>query len=101
MSDLLTNPKARRDYHILETYEAGIVLRGTEVKSLRQGKGQIADAFARLKPLRGPALLAEQRAWVRKRDRSCKPNDEDCLAEIMRTRARALLLRVWETDGAN
>ena len=48
MGDIVTNSKARRDYHILETYEAGIVLRGTEVKSLRAGKGQIADAFARV-----------------------------------------------------
>lgn len=48
MADILTNPKARRDYHILETFEAGIVLRGTEVKSLRAGKGQISDAFARV-----------------------------------------------------
>src|SRR5881409_1359735 len=48
MADILTNPKARRDYHILETVEAGIVLRGTEVKSLRAGKGQISDAFARV-----------------------------------------------------
>ena len=44
----MTNRKARRDYHILDTFEAGIVLRGTEVKSLRAGKGQIADAFARV-----------------------------------------------------
>src|SRR5262245_52076969 len=48
MSDILSNPKARRDYHILETFEAGIVLHGTEVKSLRAGKGQIRDAFARV-----------------------------------------------------
>jgi SsrA-binding protein len=48
MSDIVTNHKARRDYHILETFEAGIVLRGTEVKALRAGKGQIADAFARV-----------------------------------------------------
>ncbi len=48
MADILTNPKARRDYHILDTFEAGIVLRGTEVKSLRAGKGQISDAFARV-----------------------------------------------------
>ncbi|HZV33903.1 MAG TPA: SsrA-binding protein SmpB [Verrucomicrobiae bacterium] len=48
MPDILTNPKARRDYHILETFEAGIVLHGTEVKALRAGKGQIADAFARV-----------------------------------------------------
>lgn len=48
MADIVTNPKARRDYHILETFEAGLVLRGTEVKSLRAGKGQIRDAFARV-----------------------------------------------------
>ena len=48
MADIVTNSKARRDYHILETFEAGIVLKGTEVKSLRAGKGQIADAFARV-----------------------------------------------------
>ncbi|HYG21166.1 MAG TPA: SsrA-binding protein SmpB [Verrucomicrobiae bacterium] len=48
MADIVTNPKARRDYHILETFEAGIVLKGTEVKALRAGKGQISDAFARV-----------------------------------------------------
>lgn len=48
MADIVNNHKARRDYHILETFEAGIVLRGTEVKSLRAGKGQINDAFARV-----------------------------------------------------
>ncbi len=48
MSEIVTNPKARRDYHILETYEAGIVLHGTEVKALRAGRGQIGDAFARV-----------------------------------------------------
>ncbi len=48
MADIVTNSKARRDYHILETFEAGVVLKGTEVKALRAGKGQIADAFARV-----------------------------------------------------
>ncbi len=48
MSEILNNPKARRDYHIIETFEAGIVLHGTEVKALRAGKGQISDAFARV-----------------------------------------------------
>jgi SsrA-binding protein len=48
MPDILSNPKARRDYHILETFEAGIVLHGTEVKALRAGKGQISDAFAKV-----------------------------------------------------
>jgi SsrA-binding protein len=39
------NKRARFDYHILETFEAGIVLRGTEVKSLRNGKASIVDAY--------------------------------------------------------
>lgn len=46
--ELITNRKAQRDYQILETYEAGIVLKGTEVKSLRAGHGNLTDAFARI-----------------------------------------------------
>ena len=45
-SVLATNRRARHDYHILETYECGVVLVGTEIKSLREGKVSIADAFA-------------------------------------------------------
>lgn len=48
MSVIVSNSKARRDYHILETVEAGIVLRGTEVKALRARQGQINDAFAQV-----------------------------------------------------
>ncbi|OHC72127.1 MAG: SsrA-binding protein [Rhodospirillales bacterium RIFCSPLOWO2_01_FULL_65_14] len=40
------NRKARRDYSIGETYEAGIMLKGTEVKSLRQGRASIGEAYA-------------------------------------------------------
>ncbi|GAA1846019.1 SsrA-binding protein SmpB [Microlunatus capsulatus] len=40
------NRKARHDYNILDTYEAGVVLGGTEVKSLREGRASLADAFA-------------------------------------------------------
>lgn len=39
------NKKAFHDYHIMETYEAGIVLQGTEVKSLRQGKANLTDGW--------------------------------------------------------
>lgn len=42
------NKKARHDYHILDTYEAGLVLTGTEVKSLRQGRASLADGFVQL-----------------------------------------------------
>jgi SsrA-binding protein len=43
------NKRARHDYHILESWEAGIVLTGTEVKSLREGKAAITDAYAIVK----------------------------------------------------
>jgi SsrA-binding protein len=43
-----TNKKARRDYHIDDTIEAGLVLRGSEVKSLRDGKASLMDAYARI-----------------------------------------------------
>jgi SsrA-binding protein len=39
------NRKARHDYHIHDRYEAGIVLSGTEVKSLREGRANLTDAF--------------------------------------------------------
>ena len=43
------NPKATHDYHILDTFETGIVLTGTEVKSLRNGKASIKEAYARVR----------------------------------------------------
>lgn len=57
MTDALIakNPKAFHDYHILAKVEAGLVLTGSEVKSLRNGKASIAEAFARVE--RGEAFL--------------------------------------------
>lgn len=49
------NPRATHDYHILDTWEAGIALTGTEVKSLRSGKGSIKEAFGRIS--RGEVFL--------------------------------------------
>jgi len=46
--DISVNRKALRDYHILERFEAGIELRGTEVKSIRGGLANINSAFARV-----------------------------------------------------
>ena len=44
-SDISTNKKARRDYEILDTYECGMELKGTEVKSIRQGKLNLKDSW--------------------------------------------------------
>ncbi|SMO50911.1 SsrA-binding protein SmpB [Gracilimonas mengyeensis] len=62
MSDKKTTPtiqnrKARHDYYVEETYEAGLALKGTEVKSLRQGKASFTDSFAYLQ--NGEAWLRE------------------------------------------
>src|SRR5437870_13767145 len=54
-SESLTNRKALRDYRILDRYEAGIELKGSEVKSIRTGKANISDAFARIE--NGEAFL--------------------------------------------
>ncbi|MFB0833282.1 SsrA-binding protein SmpB [Arthrobacter halodurans] len=42
---IATNRKAHHDYHIMDTFEAGMVLSGTEVKSLREGKASLVDGF--------------------------------------------------------
>lgn len=51
-----TNRRARHDYKILETFECGVVLVGTEVKSLREGKASLGEAFA---------TIDEGEVWLR------------------------------------
>ena len=46
--DIVTNRKARHNYQILESFEAGVALKGTEVKSIRAGLANMSSAFARL-----------------------------------------------------
>ncbi|MDO4928950.1 MAG: SsrA-binding protein SmpB [Corynebacterium sp.] len=53
---IAANRKARHNYNILDTYETGIVLVGTEVKSLREGKASLVDAFA---------TIDEGEVWLR------------------------------------
>jgi len=43
------NPRARHDYEVLDTFEAGLVLHGTEVKTLRAGRGSLVGAFGRVR----------------------------------------------------
>ena len=47
-TSIAENRKAFHDYHLLETFEAGIVLLGTEVKAIREGRVNLRDSFARL-----------------------------------------------------
>src|SRR3954463_11675106 len=47
-SSIAENRKAFHDYHLLETFEAGMVLLGTEVKAIREGRVNLRDSFARV-----------------------------------------------------
>jgi SsrA-binding protein len=48
MKTIAANKKARHDYHIMEEYEAGLMLTGTEVKSLRDGRASLIGSFAKV-----------------------------------------------------
>ena len=47
-ANIAENRKAHHDYHLLETFEAGIALLGTEVKAIREGRANLRDSFARI-----------------------------------------------------
>ena len=55
IESIARNKRARHDYHILDTWEAGLVLTGTEVKSLREGRANITDAYGTIRD--GEAFL--------------------------------------------
>lgn len=54
---IATNRKASHEYHLLETYEAGLILQGSEIKSIRAGKISIAEAYIQIE--NGEAWLIE------------------------------------------
>src|ERR1700693_187946 len=47
-ANIAENRKAHHDYHLLETFEAGVALLGTEVKAIREGRANLRDSFARV-----------------------------------------------------
>lgn len=78
----IKNRKARHEFSIEETFEAGVVLKGTEVKSLRQGKASLQEAFAYLK---------DGEVWLR--DMYIKPYKQGSYANHDERRQRKLLLK--------
>jgi SsrA-binding protein len=85
--DIATNRKAPRDYHIVERFEAGVELRGTEVKSIRQGKINLADAFARVE---------KGQVWMYNCD--IQPYEKASHTQHEMRRMRRLLLHKTEID---
>ncbi|MCW2973151.1 MAG: smpB [Thermoleophilia bacterium] len=82
------NPKARYDFHILETIEAGMVLTGTEVKSMRAGKAGIREAYVR---------IDRDEAWVI--GMSIATYEQGNVFNHEQTRTRKLLLHRREIDA--
>src|SRR3954447_13038294 len=86
-TESIINRKALRDYHILERYEAGIELKGSEVKSIRAGKANIGDAFARIE---------KGQAWLYNAD--IQPYAQATIDIPAPKRVRRLLLHKHEID---
>ncbi|MFA5560456.1 MAG: SsrA-binding protein SmpB [Acholeplasmataceae bacterium] len=86
MKVIVQNKKARHDYHILEKHEAGLKLLGSEIKSIRQGKVNINDAFVTFK--NNEAMIHNMH--IAKYDYSNRFNHDE-------TRTRILLLHKKET----
>jgi SsrA-binding protein len=80
-----TNRKARHEYEILETYEAGIVLKGTEVKSLRLGNANLSDGYA---------IIKNGEVWLL--GMHISPYDRGSYANVDPVRTRKLLLHKSE-----
>jgi len=81
------NRRARHEYDIEETVEAGLVLTGTEIKSLRAGKVQLQDAFARIR---------DGEAWVH--NMHIAPYEQGNRTNVDSVRTRKLLLKRRELD---
>ena len=81
----LLNRKARHEYEILETWVAGIVLTGTEIKSLRLGLGNLQDSFCRVQ---------NGELWVY--NFYIAPYEQGNIYNVEPRRARKLLLHKWE-----
>jgi SsrA-binding protein len=85
---LAQNKKASHDYFIEETYEAGLVLSGTEIKSIRAGKASLVDSFATIR--NGEAYVNNMHISPFEQGNRHNPTDPK--------RARKLLLKKYEID---
>lgn len=83
-----TNKKARHDYHLFERFEAGLALRGSEIKSIRMGRVNLKDSFVRV--TKGEAFLYNAHiSYLDTTNPHFKPDER---------RARKLLLHKKEID---
>ena len=81
----ILNRQARHEYDISDTYEAGLVLTGTEVKSLRLGKGNLADGYCR---------ISNGEVWLQ--NMHISPYEQGNINNVEPVRPRKLLLHKWQ-----
>src|ERR671933_1300302 len=104
------NRRARHDYHLLDRYEAGLVLTGTEVKSLREGRASLARAFAEIRDgeawLVGSHIATYEQGNIANhdpdRDRKLLLHGKEIASLIGKTRERGLTLvptKLYFKDG--
>lgn len=86
-ADISVNRKALRDYHILDRFEAGLELKGTEVKSIRAGLANVSNSFARIEA---------GEAWLY--DLDIQPYEKASFEQHVPKRRRKLLLHRREID---
>jgi len=108
-AESIINRKALRDYHIVDRYEAGIELKGSEVKSIRAGKANISDAFARIENSEAFLYNADIQPYERasheiptaKRIRKLLLHREeiDRLYGETQVKGRALVLKLYWKNG--
>ncbi|MEM9033012.1 MAG: SsrA-binding protein SmpB [Actinomycetota bacterium] len=106
-----SNRRARRDYEILDEYEAGLVLKGSEVKSLREGKAQLAEGYATVRNgemwlhnVHIPPWLTSAGVWALDPNRSRKlllhrREIDRIAARIARERLTLIPLSLYFKDG--
>jgi len=81
----IVNRQARHEYEITDTFEAGLVLTGTEVKSLRLGKGNLADGYCRIN---------NGEIWLQ--NMHISPYEQGNIYNVEPVRPRKLLLHKWQ-----
>lgn len=98
MSDFATNPRARHDYEILETIEAGVVLRGFEAKAVRAGKVSLRGSY--VKVLNGiPTLVGVTISPYQEGNTPADYDPQASRALLLSKRQIAVLIGVGQTRG--
>lgn len=98
MKILVQNKKALHDFSIIKDYEAGIVLRGSEIKSLRMGRGNLKDSFVRI--IRGELfLLGAHISYLGTTNPHFRPDEKAPRKLLMHRKEIDKLLGAISTDG--